>query len=155
MPEKSLKDREEVLHALLKKIDQDIDAFTRFAEKLHSKHEKLLDTVMDAGLEPIPVKFSTGKTDDALQEVEQHILELNKLKNLVSMKLKRILQEEDLHQQLQKSFGKDVEFKRTAKGTIEIEVKDPEADAAMSLMSMSRKRLDDLRNQIHELGDVD
>ena len=62
MPDKSLKEREEVLHALLKKIDQDIDAFTRIAEKLHSKQEQLLDTVMDAALEPIPVKFSSGKT---------------------------------------------------------------------------------------------
>ncbi|MDP2666202.1 MAG: hypothetical protein Q8P05_01720 [Candidatus Diapherotrites archaeon] len=152
--DKPLKQREEVLKSLLKKIDQDIDSFTRVAEKLHAKHEKLLDTVMDAGLEPIPVKFSAAKTEDALQEVESHILELNKLKNLISMKLKRILQEEDLLDHLQNHFGKEVSFKRTKKGAIELEVKDPEADAAMAMMQVSKKRVDDLRNQIHELGDL-
>ena len=106
MPGRQLKEREEVLQVFLKKVDADIDKFTQIQEKLEKQHENISDVILDAGLEPIPIRFSAGKGQDALQEVRNYVLELNKIKNLISMKLKRILQEEDLEEHLRDNVEK-------------------------------------------------
>jgi prefoldin subunit 5 len=156
MPTKELKEREEVLQTLLKKIDSDIDFFTKRMEKLQKKHDKLTDVVEDAGLEPVPISFSVmGKNTDVVKELEDHVLELNKLKNLVSMKLKRILQEEELLDHLQNEYGKNVSFKRNTKGGLELQLKDMDAELAYDELQQNRKKLDSLRGQIHELGDLE
>lgn len=156
MPARELKEREEVLQSLLKKIDADIDLFTRRMEKLQKKHDDLSDVVDDSGLEPVPISFipAQGKVD-VLNELEVHILELNKLKNLVGMKLKRLLQEEELLDHLQSEYGKNVQFKRSTKGGVELQVMDRDADSAYSELLDSKKRLESLRSQIHEIGDED
>ncbi len=156
MPGRELKEREEVLQTLLKKIDADIDLFTRRMEKLQKKHDDLSDVVDDSGLEPVPISFipAQGKMD-VLNELEVHILELNKLKNLVGMKLKRLLQEEELLDHLQSEYGKNVQFKRSTKGGIELQVLDKDADSAYGELLESKKRLESLRGQIHEIGDED
>lgn len=155
MPSKELKEREEVLQALLKKIDADIDVFTKRLEKLHEKHDELSGVVLDAGLEPVPISFQAGKNTDVISELESHVLELNKLKNLLSMKLRRILQEEDLLEHLQNEYGKNVTFKRNAKGGVELNVQDKDAEDAYVQLQQSKKKLDELREQIHEMGDSD
>ncbi len=154
MPSRELKEREQVLQALLKKIDTDIDSFTRRIEKLQSRRDELSGVVDDAGLEPVPISFvpSQGKAD-VLNELEVHVLELNKLKNLIGMKLKRLLQEEDLLEHLRSEYGKNVSFKRNTKGGIELQVLDREADSAYGELVESKKRLESLRSQIHEIGD--
>lgn len=156
MPRRELKEREEVLQALLKKIDADIDLFTRRMEKLQKKHDDLSNVVDDSGLEPVPISFipMQGKMD-VLNELEVHILELNKLKNLVGMKLKRLLQEEELLEHLQSEYGSNVQFKRSTKGGIELQVVDKDADSAYGELLESKKRLESLRGQIHEIGDED
>jgi division protein CdvB (Snf7/Vps24/ESCRT-III family) len=153
MPSKELKEREEVLQALLKKIDADIDVFTKRLEALHAKHEELNGVVLDAGLEPVPISFQAGKNADVIGELESHVLELNKLKNLLSMKLRRILQEEDLLEHLQTEYGRNVTFKRNARGGVELQVQDADAEDAYVQLQISKKKLDELREQIHELGD--
>lgn len=153
MPSRELKQREEVLQALLKKIDADIDVFSRRAEKVRKKHDELSNVVLDAGLEPVPISFAAGKSVDALRDLDNHVLELNKIKNLISMKLKRILQEEDLLEHLQTEYGQNVTFRRNQKGLIELSVQDKDAQDAYDQMQGSKKKLDDIRAQIHELGD--
>lgn len=154
MPARELKEREEVLQSLLKKIDADIDLFSRRMEKLQKKHDDLSDVVDDSGMEPVPISFvpAQGKAD-VLNELAIHILELNKLKNLVGMKLKRLLQEEELLEHLQSEYGKNVSFKRSTKGGVELQVMDKDADSAYGELLESKKRLESLRGQIHEIGD--
>ncbi|MEK6970463.1 MAG: hypothetical protein AABW68_02080, partial [archaeon] len=129
-------------------------SFTRRIEKLQSRRDELSGVVDDAGLEPVPISFvpSQGKAD-VLNELEVHVLELNKLKNLIGMKLKRLLQEEDLLEHLRSEYGKNVSFKRNTKGGIELQVLDREADSAYGELVESKKRLESLRSQIHEIGD--
>lgn len=153
MPSPELKQREEALQALLKRLDADIDLFTNRLEKLRKKHDELTSVVLDAGLEPVPISFSSGKDADVLKGLEDHILELNKMKNLIQMKLKRIIQEEDLLDHLQSEFGKNVSFKRNAKGGIELQVKDLDAETAYDELEQGKRKLEQLRNQIHEYGD--
>ncbi len=157
MPARELKEREEVLQAFLKKIDADIGVFTRRMEKLQSKHDELSGLVDEAGLEPVPISFNSqySKSGDVLSDLESHILELNKLKNLVGMKLKRLLQEEELLDHLQSEYGKNVLFRRTSKGGIELVIQDKDADATYGELQESKKRLESLRSQIHEIGDED
>jgi hypothetical protein len=154
MAGRELKEREEVLQSLLKKIDADIDLFSRRMEKLQKKHDDLSDVVDDSGMEPVPISFVPlqGKMD-VLNELEVHILELNKLKNLVGMKLKRLLQEEELLEHLQSEYGKNVSFKRSTRGGVELQVMDKDADSAYGELLESKKRLESLRGQIHEIGD--
>jgi hypothetical protein len=156
MAGRELKEREEVLQSLLKKIDADIDLFTRRMEKLQKKHDDLSDVVDDSGMEPVPISFipAQGKAD-VLNELEIHILELNKLKNLVGMKLKRLLQEEELLEHLKSEYGKNVSFKRSTRGGVELQVMDKDADSAYGELLESKKRLESLRGQIHEIGDED
>lgn len=151
-----LKQREEILQALLKKIDGDIELFANRIETLKQKHEELSNVVTDARLSPVPIHFQSGaQSEDVLGQLEAHVLELNKLKNLLAMKLNHILQEEDLLDQLQEKYGKNVTFRRNAKGLIELQVRDPAADESLALLQQSKKKLDALRGQIHELGDED
>jgi predicted CopG family antitoxin len=152
MPAQDLKVQEEALQALLKKIDADVDKFSRVVEKLQGKHQELSDVVMDAGLSPVPIHFSVGKSEDVLKEVEAHILELNKLKNLIEMRLKRIFQEEELLDHLQNQYGKNVSFTRNEKGLIELQVDDSDAKTAYVQLQDSKKKLDVLREQIHDLA---
>ncbi len=155
MPGRQLKEREEVLQVFLKKVDADIDKFTQIQEKLEKQHENISDVILDAGLEPIPIRFSAGKGQDALQEVRNYVLELNKIKNLISMKLKRILQEEDLEEHLRDNVGKNVTFAYDEKGKMQVEVSDVFAQNAYETLQENRKKLDALRQQIHELGEDD
>ncbi len=152
MPQAELKVQEEALQSLLKKIDGDVDKFSRLVEKLHGKHEDLNDVVIDAGLSPVPIHFVAGKSEDVLKEVESHILELNKLKNLIEMRLKRIFQEEDLLEHLQENYGKNVSFKRNLKGLVELQVDDADAKNTYVQLQESKKKLDILREQIHDLA---
>ncbi len=152
MPSEELKVQEEALQTLLKKIDSDVDKFSRLQEKLRSKHEELSDIVLDAGLSPVPIHFSAGKSEDVLREVESHILELNKLKNLIEMRLKRIFQEEDLLEHLHEHYGKNVSFTRNQKGLIELQVDDADAKNTFAQLQESKKKLDVMRQQIHDLA---
>lgn len=151
MPVEELKKREQVLQALLKKIDDDVSFFSDASEKLRKKRQELLNVVVKAGLEPIPVSFGSGKERDVLRNVENHILELNKVKNLVSMKLKRVLQEEDLVDHLNEKFGKEVKLSFNSKGLIELEVQSKDSSQLSLLLEKSSKKLDALREQVHEL----
>lgn len=152
MPPQDLKVQEEALQTLLKKIDSDVDKFTRLLERLHNKHEELSDIVTEAGLSPVPIHFTAGKSEDVLHEVESHILELNKLKNLIEMRLKRIFQEEELLDHLHEHYGNNVSFTRNQKGLIELQVDDADAKNTFAQLQESKKKLDVLREQIHDLA---
>ncbi|MEK6902959.1 MAG: hypothetical protein AABX02_05235 [archaeon] len=153
MPSPELKQREESLQAFLKRLDVDLDLFTHRLESLRKKHDELTGVVLDAGLEPVPISFAGGKNADVLKELENHILELNKMKNLIQMKLKRIIQEEDLLEHLQSEFGKNVSFKRNVKGGIELQIKDLDAETAYDELEQGKRKLEQLRSQIHQFGD--
>ncbi|MEK6821066.1 MAG: hypothetical protein AABY11_01545 [archaeon] len=156
MPPRDLKAKEEILRALLRKIDSDVDLFSKRLDTLHGKHDALTDAVIDAGLQPVPIRFlAQGKNTDILLEIENHILELNKLKNLIGMKLQRLMQEEELLAHLHGTYGDSVSFSRNTKGGIELSVKDLDADVAFAEVVESKKKLDALRSQIQEIGSLE
>jgi len=148
---KDFKEEEERLRFLITKVDSEILRFNEMKDKLDSRLASLDRELKSEGMQPVPVIFQpTAGHKDLLEEITDHILELNKIKNLVAQKLKLVIREEELFDKLQKKHGSSVDLKHLSNGEFEIAVNDAETQQFFSQVQASKKNMAGLRKTIQD-----
>ena len=150
---KDFKEEEERLRFLISKVDSEILRFSEIKQKMEERQEDFNRSLRIEGMQPVPVIFQpSSSSKDLLDELTEHILELNKLKNLVAQKLNLVIKEEELFQKIRQKHGSDVELRKLPAGDFEIVVNDAQTQQAFSQMQASRKNLAGLKKTIQELS---
>jgi SMC interacting uncharacterized protein involved in chromosome segregation len=151
MPE--LKEQEERLRFLLSKVDAEISKFESLVKSIDAKQDSLTAQIRDAGMQSVPIRITphSEATENLYDEINAHLMDLNKLKNLLSSKLNLVLKEEELFAKLNKKYGKSVDIERSPSGEFEILYKDDDTSAAFSQLSTSKKLIDQLRGSVKDI----
>jgi hypothetical protein len=148
-----LKQQEEELKLLIKKVDSEIAKFERLRAEIGAKKEMLEKSVIDAGLQPIPVNISPHPTEstDLEYDIRQHLLNLNKIKNFINGKLNVVIKEEELLAELEKAYGKKVGIRRLSGGEFELIFSDSKTQGAFNELQKSKKILSAVKQSIQKL----
>ncbi|MCX8158108.1 MAG: hypothetical protein N3D73_00380 [Candidatus Diapherotrites archaeon] len=148
-----LKDKEERLRFLLSKIEDEIDRFSKMQEIIETKNRELFVEISKKGLTETPLEIAPHSDghQSLLDEVREHILELNKVKSYLSAKLDLILKEEELIEALKKKYGNNVNLLKRADGVFEISYTDEETKNTYLKLKASKKLLSDLKSSIGDL----
>ena len=151
MPE--LKEQEDRLRFLLSKVDAEISKFESLVKSIDLKQGQLTAQIRDAGMQSVPIRIMphSDATQNLYDEPNQHLLELNKLKNFLSSKLNLVLKEEELFSKLNKKYGNNVEIDRNPAGEFEIRYKDEDTSAAYTQLSTSKKLIEQLRGSVKDI----
>jgi len=149
---KDFREEEERLRFLIAKIDAEISRFSELKEKLESRQEELSDALRSEGLQPVPIIFQpSAGTKDLLDELTDHVLELNKMKNFVAQKLNMAIKEEELLEKLQKKHGSAVNLKHLPSGEFELVINDTDTQQVFAQIQASRKNMNSLKKTIQDL----
>lgn len=148
-----MKQQEEELKLLMRKIDSEIASFERLNVEVGAKREKVEKAVSAAGLQPVPIEIMphSNESHNLGQEIKQHILELNKIKNFINSRLNVVIKEEELLVKLQQKYGKDIGIKKTGAGEFELTLSDKDTAAAFTELQKSKKMLSNVRQTVQSL----
>ncbi len=149
----ALKQQEEELRLLIRKIDTEIVAFEKLKTEVSVKKAKIEKSVNVAGLQPVPINIAphSGSADNLVRELEQHVLALNKVKNFINGKLKVVIKEEELLAELQKEYGKEVNIKKHPNGEFELVFSDDGTKAAFKALEKSKGMLETVKKSVQSL----
>lgn len=149
---KDFREEEERLRFLVVKIDAEITRFSELKEKLELRQEDLSNALRSEGLQPVPIIFQPSSgTKDLLDELTDHVLELNKMKNFVAQKLNMVIKEEELLEKLRKKHGSAVDLKHLPSGEFELVINDTDTQQVFTQVQASRKNMNSLKKTIQEL----
>ena len=148
-----LKQQEEELKLLIKKIDSEIADFEKLKTAIDVKKATLGEAVNKAGLQPVPIDVvpHSDSSRDLEEEIKQHILDLNKLKNFINGKLKVVIREEELLNELQEKYGKEVGIKKLPGGEFELTFSDKETEQAFAKLQKSKELLSTVKKSVQSL----
>ncbi len=148
-----LKEQEERLKFLISRIDSEIEKFKKVLIGVESKREELDKAITKKGLQSVPINISPHSLDKSglYEELQQHILDLNKLKNLINSRLDVVIKEEELILGLKEKYGKSVNLEKNDGGEFEVSFKDTETESAYSQIKNSRRLIEQLRESMKEM----
>ncbi len=146
----ALKDEEEELRMFIKKTDFEIRKFNEIKQRIDSKKTEVEQSLKNMNLEPVPIRIephpNAGR--DLAREIDEHLLELNKLKNYINTKLKAVLREEKVLESLKKRFGESVDIKKAREGDFEVTYYDNDSEFAAGEIEQSRRSLKEMKKTV-------
>ncbi len=145
-----LKEQETELRLFLQSVEEQIEKFNRLKEMFAEKRDSIREAMQQHNFSLVPVKISTEQCEDVLAEIEQHLLELNKLKNYLGVKLKQIIEEEQLLESLKKKFGDTLEIDEAEHG-FEIKYFDSEAKQAFEELQKSKEKISHIKSTLRKI----
>jgi len=145
-----LKEQETELRLFLQSVEEQIEKFNRLKEMFAEKRDSIREAMQQHNFSLVPVKISTEQCEDVLAEIEQHLLELNKLKNYLGVKLKQIIEEEQLLESLKKKFGDTLEIDEAEHG-FEIKYFDSEAKNAFEELQKSKEKISHIKSTLRKI----
>jgi Ca2+-binding EF-hand superfamily protein len=119
-------------------------------EKFAEKRDSIRAEMQAHDFALVPVKISVEECEDVLAEIERHLIELNKLKNYLSVKLKKIIEEEKMLEALKRKFGNAIEIEQADQG-FEIRYLDEEAKQAFEELKKSREKTINIKNLLRKM----
>ncbi len=148
-----LEQKEEELRMFIKRIDSEIQKFTKLKENICSKKSSVETSLRKLNLEPVPIRIepSPNSNRNLEREIEEYLLELNKMKNYINTKLKAVLKEEQLLESLKKRFGESVDIKKAKEGDFEITYYDNESEFTGNELNKSKKSLQEMKKAIDKI----
>ena len=145
-----LEEQEEELRLFLQSIESRISKLENMKEKFAEKRDNIREELQAHDFAIVPVKISVAECEDILEEIERHLIELNKLKNYLSVKLKNVIEEEKMLEALKQKFGNNVEIEQADQG-FEIIYKDEEAKQAFEELKKSREKTAEIKSVLRRL----
>lgn len=145
-----LKEQETELRLFLQRIEEQIEKFTKLKESFAEKRDHIRETMQQHDFSLVPVKISTEQCEDVLAEIEQHLIELNKLRNYLGIKLKQIIEEERLLDSLKKKFGDTLEIEEAEHG-FEIKYFDSDAKEAFEELQKSKEKIAHIKSTLKNI----
>jgi len=145
-----LKEQEDELRLFLQSVEGRIAKLEQMKEKFAEKRDSIREEMQAHDFAMVPVKISVAECDDILEEIEKHLIELNKLKNYLSVKLKKVIEEEKMLEALKQKFGNSVEIEQADQG-FEVVYRDEEAKQALEELKKSREKTMEIKNVLRKL----
>ncbi len=145
-----LKEQEEELRLFLQSVEQQIEKFQKLKERFAERRDKIREAIQNHDFALVPVKISTEACEDILAEIEQHLMELNKLRNYLGVKLKQVVEEERLLESLKKQFGENLAIEQLEHG-FEIRYFDSEAKQALEELQKSKEKVMHIKNSLKRM----
>ncbi len=152
MPAAELKEQEERLRFLLTRVDSEMAKFERLQKQVDAKQASLSSAISREGLEGVTVNVTPHGEGSAnlAEELRNHLLDLNKTKNLIAGKLNLVVKEEELIASLKGKYGENVALVKLPSGEFEIDFKDPDTEQAFNQVQSGKKLLQQLRESLAE-----
>jgi len=148
-----LKEQEERLKFLISRIDSEIEKFKKIQSGVGERKDELDGAITKKGLQSVPINIAPHSMDKSnlFDEIQQHILDLNKLKNLINGRLEVVIKEEELIQGLKEKYGKSVSLVKGESGEFEVAFKNEETEEAFNQIKTSRRLIEQLKESLKEL----
>ncbi len=149
----ALKEQEERLKFLLSRVDSEITKFERLLKEAQAKRAELEAAVHEQGLKVVPIAVAPHSegSSNLEEDLQQHLLDLNKLKNLISSKLTIVIKEEELIEGLKKKYGTRVGLEKVGASEFKITYSDSDSEAAFAQINNSKKMISKLRDSVEEI----
>jgi len=148
-----LEEQEEELRMFIKRADSEIRKFTELKENIHGKKSDVEDSLHKLNLEPVPIRIepSPNSQRNLEREIDEHLLELSKMKNYINTKLKSVLKEEQLLDSLKKRFGESVDIKHAKQGDFEVTYYDNDSEFAGGELDKSKHSLKEMKKTVDKI----
>ncbi|MEM0360784.1 MAG: hypothetical protein QXK06_05630 [Candidatus Diapherotrites archaeon] len=148
-----LAERERQLREHLSLIDKQIARFEYLKSVLQAKMDAIREEITKHSFSPTPISLKPDPSfeGDVYTEIQKHLLELNKMKNYLSIKLKEVIQEEELLASLQGKFGKNITFEKPQHGEFEIVFSDEKIKEALDELNKGKSAIKMVRESLAEL----
>ena len=148
-----LKEQEERLRFLISRIDSEILKFQKLLKSIEQKQSKLNEAIRERGLQEVPINIvpHSEEKENLREEIKQHIMDLNKLKNYINGKLEVVIKEEELIEDLKKEYGQSVSLHKLDSGEFEINYEDKETEKAHNHVKTSKKLVNQLKKSIQDI----
>lgn len=148
-----LKEREKQLRLYLKNVESQIKQFESTKKMLQELEDEIRGEITKHSISPTPInlKPSDSYDGDVYGDIQHHLLELNKLRNYISMKLKEVVQEEELLESLQSRFGEKIDFEKPKRGEFEIVYSDQRVKDAFDKLKAGQEKVKLIKDSLSEM----
>ena len=150
-----LKEQEQQLRLYMKTVDEQIQGFELVRKSLQERMDEIREEITKHSFSPTPISLKP-KADfegDVYADVQRHLLELNKLKNYISIKLKEVVKEEELLQSLKGKFGESIDFEKPKRGEFEIVYTDEKVENAFDRLKNGKEKVKLIKDSLNEMED--
>ena len=150
-----LEEQEKQLRLYLRTVEGQIKRFESTKKTLQEREDEIREEITKRSFSPTPISLKPKQDygGDVYAEVQQHLLELNKLRNYISIKLKEVVHEEELLQSLRGKFGDSIDFEKQKRGEFEIVYSDQSVRDAFDSLSNSREKVKLIKDSLNEMDD--
>jgi len=133
---------------LISKIDDELSKFKIKLTALDQKLQDIRDTSKIATHDIIPISLNAKSQDNVYELVKAHILELDNLKNFISLELDKIAKQKNLQKTLQQKFSNNVLVEQSQTGAFKIDYSDNEIDKISDDTLISKKLISSLKESV-------
>jgi len=149
-----LKEQEKQLRLYLGTVDGQIKQFESLKKILQEREDEIREEITKHSFSPTPISLKPHEEydGDIYAEVQHHLLELNKLKNYISIKLKEIIHQEELLGSLRAKFGESIDFEKPKRGDFEIVYSDSQVKEASEKLSNGREKVKLIKDSLNEMN---
>lgn len=148
-----LKDQEKQLRQFMRTVEEQVARFEYLKNVLQVKMDSIREEITRHSFSPTPISLRPSETyeGDVYTEVQKHLLELNKMKNYLSIKLKEVIQEEELLESLKGKFGDSINFEKPKRGEFEIVFSDENIKEAFTELNQGKERIKLIKDSLNDL----
>ena len=150
-----LKEQESKMRLYLSTVEAQIHKFEALKKTLQIREDEIREAIATHSFSPAPISLKPNNTydGDVYADIQQHLLELNKLKNYISIKLKEIIREEELLSILKSKFGESIDFEKQSRGDFEIVYSDKHVIDAFEHLSNGKEKIKMIKDSLSEMND--
>ena len=150
-----LKEKEKQLRLYLQTIEEQIRKFESIKSILQEREDEIRAEITTHSFSPTPISLKPQEhyKGDVYAEVQKHLLELNKLKNYISIKLKELIREEELLTLLKGKFGEGIDFEKPSRGEFEIVYCDQQVKDAFESLKQGREQAAMIKDYLSEMNE--
>ena len=142
--------KKERLLFLKSRIVGEIEKFKNLLNTLKKEKEKIYSEVGHNEEFPIEVKVMPSEKNTLENDIIQHIEDLERIKNQIDSKIRKLNLEIELRKKLSKKYGNTIKIKKSSFGGFEIELANDTTNYIYSQVKAGKKILEEMKKILEE-----
>lgn len=143
-----IEEKEERLKFLQSKVEGEISKFKSKQSFLEGKMQEIKLATKNISHEPIPISFTSNNTENVYDLIKTHLLELENLKNYLSIELEKIIAQKKILNNLEQKYGETVSVVQNSTGGYTINYSDDDIEKIKEDTLMSKKLVTSLKDSV-------
>ncbi len=145
-----LEEKEQRLKFLQSKVDGEIFKFKTKLSFLDGKMQEIKLATKTVGHEPIPITFTSANNnhENVYDLIKAHLLELDNLKNYLSIELEKIASQKKILKNLDQKYGESVSVVQNSQGGFTVNYSDDDIEKIKEDALMSKKLVTSLKDSV-------